>query len=443
MDQASSFLSLFRAGQNANAAASSPNIPGLFPAEEQRAPSPQRAARAVVHNICAFFIRPVAKWVAALLYVFARLLRFLYFFESGSDRVVVGGTTSLNTALMSDPIRRAEQFVQDLEERLLPQQHFSLYHSDLNVAHLPPFFQGSYTQALYMATQRAKFLFIYLTNPHNEGSSSVFERIVTNQKFISIFANNDQAIIWGGDLANPEAYQLANSLNITKFPVLGLLCLTRTTTMTPQGPQKTTPRISLISKIQGGVSEAEDADGLIHSKFIKRMMKYDPELSIMRAELRGKFLNDAMRQKQDLDYQHALLNDRRKKEEKRRKALAEKYLQWKQPYIRDLVENEADGTNTARVAIKFEDGKRVTVNFPKDCPISDIFLLVELTRRNMLDTDYGSVDERELADFVMSYEFKLTSSVPPRPALNDLDMLTPIDTVSYIYPSGLLMVEKI
>lgn len=440
-------MSLFRAGQrNAESAASSSHIPGLFPSteEEQSQSNMQSAFQSASNKLKVLFIRPIAYWVLTFLLVIGRLLRFLYFVEGNSERP--SGATTISTAIINDPIRRAEQFVEELEENLLPQQQFSLYHSDSNEAHLPPFFQGSYTQALYMATQRAKFLFIYLTNPQNEGSRSMFENIVTSKKFISIFSENNQVIIWGGDLANPEAYQLANSLNITKFPMLGLLCLTRTTSMTPQGPTKTTPRISLILKIQGGLNPQEDADMLINNKFTKRMMKYEPELALIRGELRDKYMADAVRRKQDMDYQQALMKDRQKKEEKARKKLVDKFLKLKQPYFRNLVDAQPDGSNTARIAIKFENGRRQTVNFPKTSPISDIFLFVELSQRGMLESaPEGAIsdqDERNVADVPMKYDFKLTSSAPPRPSLNDLDVSSPIYSLEFLYPNGLLMVEK-
>ena len=42
--------------------------------------------------------------------------------------------------------------------------------------------------------------------------------ILLLMKFLKIFRTNENIIIWGGDLTNPEAYQLANSLAVTKFP---------------------------------------------------------------------------------------------------------------------------------------------------------------------------------------------------------------------------------
>lgn len=226
-----------------------------------------------------------------------------------------------------------------------------------------------------MAINRGKFLYVYLTNPSNESSSSIFDHIVTNPKFISIFTTenrNNQNIIWGGDLTNLEAYQLANSLNVTKFPFLGVLCLTRTSTMTPQGPSKTPPKISLILKIQGGIGEG-DPDKLIQSKFIKRALKYEPELALIRAELKDKYMSEMVRKQQNADYQQSLLKDRQKKAQKAQKRLAADYLRWKQSHILELRLQQDDREGKARIAIKMAGGNRETFFFPENSPIEDIF----------------------------------------------------------------------
>lgn len=434
----------FRLGSQDNSeSSSSTNLPGHFPSD-QEAQNQGSSARVTFNTISGtvnyIVIKPIAMMLTIALGIFGRFLSLLYFRDLLHVR-----STSVNNALINDPIRRVEQFVLDLEENLLPQQQFSTHHSDHSVA-LPPFFQGSYTQALYMATSRGKFLFIYLTNPQNDGALSIFQRIVTNQKFISMFtSDNDQNIIWGADVTNPEAYQLANSLNITKFPVLGLLCLARTTTMTPEGPKKTAPRISLILKIQGGLPDGQDADALIYSKFIKRMMKYEPELALIRSELREKYISDMMRRKQDMDYNQSLLRDQQKKLERERKALGDKYLSWRQPQFYDLMKSN-DRVDKAKIAIRMADGSRETVLFPKDGPVEDVFVFVELKNRGMLnDRLQSNVSEQEahelFDDFHMSFDFNLVSSVPPRPCLNDLSPQTTIEQVDYIYPSGLLLVD--
>lgn len=424
------------------------SMPGLFPGDLETSASLSSTRRRSFASILSMvLVSSTSVFILVLGFFLSFLSRFFYSFEP-RERSLSRSGTSFNNALMNDPIRRAEQFMRDLEENLLPLQQFALCHSDLNAPNLPPFFEGSYTQALYMATHRAKFLFVYLTNTENDGALSLFQGIITNPKFISIFSTNpDQNIIWGGDLASPEAYQLANSLNISKFPTLGLICLTRTTTMTPEGPVKGPPRISLISKIQGGLKKDQNPDHIISNKFIKRMMKYEQELAVIRTTLREKYINDSLRRKQESDYKKALEKDRQKKLEKERKLLVSKYLAWRQPYFLRLL-HETDHSGTAKIAIKLREGHRLTVFFPRESPVQDVLTLVELQTRGMLDdinyTEDSSPDYPPgfFDGLKMDHDFKLVSTVPPRLVLNDEVLTKAIGEIDYLYPRGLLMVES-
>lgn len=364
--------------------------------------------------------------------------------RSGSDTV----TTNSN-ALINDPISKVEKFVRSLEESLPPVLAQTIVNTNSG-PQLPPFFLGSYTQALCMAINRGRYLYVYLTNPKNESSTSIFDQIITNPKFISIFAEseNNQNIIWGGDLTNSEAYQLANSLNVTKFPFLGLLCLTRNTVMTPQGPSKTAPKISLILKIQGSISESQDPNQVIQNKFIKRAMKYELELVHIRNELREKYRNEVMRRQQNLNYQRSLWKDKQKKAEKAQKELAAKYLKWRQPDIIEMKQDQGNHAGKARIAIKMLNGQRLTFYFPENAPIEDIYLFVELHHQGLIDKEISSslskAEGRKMfRDFQYPYKFRLFSPAPPMPLLNDERQTTPIKELDYIYPSGLLVVEKL
>lgn len=416
-------------------------LPGGYPSS----PPPQTPwYSTVMDGFNYFIILPVSILLRILLAILSLLFKTIYNIDGSRDYALHGSETTASSALVNDPIRRAEQFVMEQEE-CLPPTHYQ--RSGSGVDHLPPFFQGSYSQALYMANSRAKFLFVYLTNPHTEGSKSLFEKVIINPSFIKIFANNEKTLIWGGNVAHAEAYQLATNLNITKFPMLGLLCLARTTKMTPEGPRKEVARISLILKIQGGIRDSVDVDNLIQSKFVKKMMRYEPELALIRAELREKYELDVMLRRQEEDYQRSLEQDRIKKRQKEDEELLVKYLKWRQPYFLQLIAGN-ESSPTLRIAFKFEDGYRVTICFPQDSSIEDLFVYVELYTRGMLNSQYEVTISDEVAQSMFNkrprnYKSRLTSTVPPRPSLNDLPLSTRIKDVEFITPSGLLMVESI
>lgn len=430
------------------------NIPGYFPSGEEAARGPNSRENRFNSVAIGESIQGVGNWlnylvikpIIILLIVFGRILAklmdILFFNDKHSIRARSLSNTTANNNLINDPIDRVNKFVRALEDNLTPEQQFSQNHS---VNSLPPFFQGSYTQALYMAHQRAKFLFVYLTHPQNENSISMFDKIITNQEFVRLFNDNKELIIWGGDLTNPEAYQLANSLNVTKFPFLGLLCLTRSTTMSPQGPIKTSPKISLILKLQGSVSDSQDPHDIINNKFKRRMNKYNDELKLIRNELREKFTSQVMLKQQDINYQNSLIQDRLKKKAKEYEKLKKQYLAWIAPKFKAFQNSSPE---TARVAIKFPDGNRVILYFPAENSVEDIFTYVELHNGEYFDKEIVnniSDDEAEerFKEFKLVYTFQLQSPLPPKRVLNEfLRDGVKVKDVDFIYPSGLLLFQE-
>ncbi|KAG7665973.1 ucp10 [[Candida] subhashii] len=413
----------------------SSTLPGAYPVEsvEPRnrnyfnSQTIQATLRKIPNWIIYFIIQPIIILVLILFRILGKVISLLFTTSSF--------TSTATTKQVIDPTDRAHRFIRDLEDNL----PVTLNPMDA----LPPFFQGSYTQALYMATNRAKYLFIYLTNSRNEGSNQIFNKIIINREFVNLFQDPNM-IIWGGDLTNPEAYQLANSLCVTKFPFLGLLCLTRTTTMSPTGPIKTPAKISLISRLQGGLKGDADANGLIDHKFKKKIAKYQDELILIRQELEDKFMSRLLVKQQELNYQASLEKDRAKKRQREFEKLTKEYLVYIAPKYRDLIHQRSD---TAKIGIKCKDGTRHTVYFPKEMKIEDIFIYVELMNRGYLsESIISTLSEHEASEkfqnFKLTYKFQLSSPLPPRQSLIDKRDQFIMD-VDLVYPSGLLLVEDI
>ncbi|KAL7665289.1 UBX domain-containing protein [[Candida] zeylanoides] len=440
-------------------------MPGAFPQSVSPEPvAPANRNRFNSHNVQHCYqealawtqylvIKPVILVLWVVFGLLARLINVIYFdgnshIVSGRPRTPVGRCRDgVGAAAVVDPADRVHSFVRGLEDNLTAEHQ----QSGGAAAVLPPFFAGSYTQALYMASSRARFLFVYLTNFENENSAVLFQKVVTHPQFSAIFRNpqGDPApnvLIWGGDLSSPEAYQLANSLNVTKFPFLGLLCLTRSTNMTPQGPVKTAPKISLVSKIQGGVASSADPAQIIDTKFRRKMARYEPELVRIRTELRDKFMAKALLRQQDHNYQQSLARDRAKQQQRREAAeLAAKrqrYMAQRVPKYRALL-HEAPPGECARIAIKLKQGQRHVVQFSADADVQDIFEFTELCQSGALEDDAGDAgDAGGDEHFVPSFSFRLVSPAPPRETLNDyLGASVKIRDVACVYPSGLLIVE--
>lgn len=419
-------------------------MPGAFPQEESdvassRGLSPVNTSttyRDLVWKMCTHILAGLTLIFMLAIQVFVVMVKIIY-----KVLLFITATSQNATYTAIDPIDKVNKFVLQLEENL-PTQQSSGGNS------LPPFFQGSYTQALFMATQRARFLFVYLTNPNNESSSSLFRKIITNPEFISLCLQ-DQMVIWAGDLTNSEAYQLANSLNVTKFPFLGLMCLTRKTSMTSNGPVNSAPKITLILKIQGGLADDVDVSQLIDSKFRKRIEKHLEDLNAIKVDLRNQFMSKLLTEQQDLNYQRSLERDRAKKMAKQYDKLKKQYLAYRVDYFKQLQQNTqtSPGASFAKVAIKMPDGSRARMQFPADEPLEIIFEYVELLKLGYFDRhiEGPAMSEHEARSkfrgFELKYDFSLTSPVPPRVNLNSMRK-SKIREVDLVYPNGLLFVES-
>lgn len=432
------FLANYQPLSNTTNSSPGSEMPGSFPEELNEVIEPQsrnafnsrnikRHLTWAFNYIQVIIIKPLIFILYVLFIILSKFINLVYFRDHSRRKS--------NTNAVNGAINRSDKFIRDLAENLTADQSEQL---------LPPFFKGSYTQALYMATNKGKFLFVYLTNPENESYNSMFNKVIINEKFTSLF-KDPNFIIWGGDLTNPESYQLANSLNVTKFPFLGLLSLTRNTTMTPEGPIKSSPKISLLLKIQGEVSDKVNVDNLIQNKFIKKIEKYEPELKLIRKDLIDKFINQVFLKQQDLNYQKSLENDRIKKLQKEYEKLKKEYLVWKLNWFKSIdVENSTE--SKAKIAIKLPSGERVTNVFLADFNISDIFDYIELYRNGYFSRNIDSlpIDESKFENFKPTYKFKVMSPLPPKVTLNDkLNDNIMIKDLNFIYPNGLLIVEDI
>lgn len=382
-------------------------------------------------------VKPVLFLLILMFRILASLIGIIYFKPSPST-LFFNNTDTVETRSKQDPISRAHRFVCDLEDLTPPQQ--------LDCGHnLPPFFQGSYAQALLMASSRAKFLFVYLTTIDNENAAPLFHKVVINPEFVSIFHENSNIIIWGGDLTNPEAFQLANSLSVTKYPFLGLLCLTRPNSITGQGSSRATPRISLILKIAGDVPDDVDVSELIDTKFKQKIAKHSVDLALIRNELREKYTREALRQQQERQYQASASKDRAKTRQKEYEKLRKQFLVYNAERFSKL-EHEPQ-SDPSKIAIKLFDGSRISVVFPGDAPVRDIFIYVVLKDEGYLSNTNlsSSLSDAEatalFAGFEVKFDFTLTSPLPPRKVLNAY-FDSRIREIDSIYPNGLLIAEK-
>jgi FAS-associated factor 2 len=109
--------------------------------------------------------------------------------------------------LSINPNRDAENFISE-------------FNSNYDLNHVP-FHNGSYQSAVAAAFQQSKFLIVYIHSPLHEDTDTFCQQVLCNQSFINFV--NENTIVWGGRVWDPEAYGLSLQLSVSAFPFLGLL----------------------------------------------------------------------------------------------------------------------------------------------------------------------------------------------------------------------------
>jgi hypothetical protein len=85
----------------------------------------------------------------------------------------------------------------------------------------PRFHDNSYQSAVATAFQESKFLLVYLHSPLHEDTDRFCNQVLCSQQFANVTNNN--VIMWGGKVFDPEAYGLSSQLGVSTFPFLALL----------------------------------------------------------------------------------------------------------------------------------------------------------------------------------------------------------------------------
>lgn len=290
------------------------------------------------------------------------------------------------------------------------------------------FFEGGYTNALFLANKDARLMIVYLHSDEHEDTDKFVLGTLLDDKFIK-FLNDYNILIWGGNVKESESYQISNALGVTKYPFIGLMSLKTTTNQTPEGTTTSAPTLGCICKIQGTIS----ADKLI-DKLSSQIERVEPMLIAIRAERQEQELSRVIRQQQDQAYQESLLRDQQREQNR---VNVKNWLNWK---LSVLVPEEEERGEFARISIRLSNGERIIRNFNKNCSVEDIYTFIELKNKNLLGQTPSTPVVKPPADFSYEFNFKLFSSFPRselEPNPNEL-----IKDQPAVWPNGNLIMEE-
>ena len=299
-----------------------------------------------------------------------------------------------------------------------------------------PFYEGGFAQALDLAKKELKFLLIVLMSPeHDDTESFTRDTLLAPEvtSFINDSANN--IILWGGNVLDSEAYQVAAEYNCTKFPFSCLVCLT---------PKEGSTRMSIVKRLAGPLSPSTYL-----AEIQTAINKYAPDLAGVRAERTAQQVARNLRTEQDDAYERSLARDRERARQRKeaeaaaaeseRKAQEEaeaaeqrerqrqQWRRWRATTIKSEPDASANPKDVVRLALMMPTAGRIVRRFAAETTVEELYAFVECY--NMLTTNpelNGEDDEKKEADgeddidlpaekpegYVHKYEFRIASPMP-------------------------------
>ncbi|KAG9955924.1 UBX-domain-containing protein, partial [Aureobasidium melanogenum] len=264
-----------------------------------------------------------------------------------------------------------------------------------------------------------KYLLVILLSPeHDDTAPFVRDTLLSPQ--IKEFTQNhiSDMIVWAGSVQDSEAYQVANALNVTKFPFTGLIVHT---------PSVSSTSMSLIARVAGPASPSE-----FLAKMQDAMQKHDQELEGARRQRSEQQASRSLREEQNSAYERSLAQDRERarqrkeaeaarqkaesEERERAEAKARKaqnILQWRKWRAQSLPQEPASTvSDVVRISVRMPSGERVIRKFGADAPLEELYAFVECYDIMQSDELALEKDVSEPSGYSHEYEFQLVSPMP-------------------------------
>ncbi|VBB88089.1 Conserved hypothetical protein [Yarrowia lipolytica] len=308
-------------------------------------------------------------------------------------------------------------------------------------------FEGGYSQALDTAKRGLRFLVVLLMSPAHDDTPAFYRDILCSAQVV-VFLKENHVIVWGGDVRESEAFQVASQLKCTSFPFSALVA------PSPRSGSNIREMI-VLHKIQHLVT----APRWIHA-LEQGINGHRGKLASLAMDQQERDLTRRLRQEQEEAYERSLAQDRARDQQRarEREAVAEaeraaaeaerhkelqaqkrqQWIKWRAGKIKEKKEDDAS-TPTARVGIRVPSGTRLNCKFPAYSTLEDLYAYVECHELLNGDDDFSDVEKPE--DYDHEYSFELVSPMP-RKVIKPVTDVT-VQEEPAIWPNGALNVEVV
>ncbi|KAL3472004.1 hypothetical protein BJX99DRAFT_236364 [Aspergillus californicus] len=286
-------------------------------------------------------------------------------------------------------------------------------------SHSIEFLENGYNMALEKAHKDSNFLLVVLCAPEHDYTDG-WVRGTLLSKEVTDFVNDPQngIIVWGGNIQDAEAYQVATSLRCTKFPFAAAIVHT---------PGVSSTAMSVATRISGVTSPAEFVE-----KLRSAISQHREPLERLRATRAEQQASRSLREQQDSAYERSLATDRERARQRREAEAArqeeerlaterqgaeekrvrdlQQWKQWRAQSIRE--EPDTDVKDAVRISIRLLSGYRVIRRFVADADMEELYAFVECYDV-LNETDASEKTTTKKPDgFDHQYDFRLVSPMP-------------------------------
>ncbi|KAK9242766.1 hypothetical protein V1506DRAFT_464189 [Lipomyces tetrasporus] len=429
-----------------------PRLP--TPTPRTIAPRPSFLTSAIT-AIILFPLSVASKLAHSAYHIFAMLFPFLPRL-TGLYPANLGAARSERRSI--NPRDTAARFIRDFEE-------------EVGQSDVLPFFEGGYTQALDQARRELRFLIVLLQSDEHDDTAKFNKEVLANPD-VAKFLKEHDIILWGGNVRESEAYQVANALSCTLYPFLGVIAHTPASTSHPSA-------MSIHARLQGFMSSSA-----LLANLNTAISRHEPTLARIRAERSEQEAARELRAAQDSAYEASLAADRERERLREEQARIERervaeqerieqekrdleerkeaYKKWRAGQIKSQMVQFAGsppaGVKIARISIRLTSGDRIVTRFLADTQsVEDVYAFVECydllhpsadpSTPQLFEQSTTSASPTEGAvtekpdNYAHTYKFKLVSPMPR--------FVLPVDTEKLIrdentlWPNGNLIVEEI
>jgi FAS-associated factor 2 len=283
-----------------------------------------------------------------------------------------------------NPTDTAARFMREFEEE------YGVTHGTL------PFHESGYAQAFDLAKRDLKHLLVILLSPeHDDTAPFVRDTLLSPDliEYIKEPANN--IVLWAGTVQDAEAYQVANALNVTRFPFASLIAHT---------PSVSSTAMSKIATSAGPVSSQD-----LISKFTAAISAHKEELDRLRAQRQEQDREKARKRKEEEAEKEKAEREERERAE-RKADLARKLAQWRRWRAQSIPsEPDTNEKDVVRVSVRLPSGERVVRKFRSEAELEELYAFVECYDLLGDEGDVGMSEKQaqEPQDYEHVYKFQL------------------------------------